>query len=134
MRFAHGCTLNKPTVLSNGDWLLPVSLWKPDSSYPESDVKDLVDNDWFGPQRLDPVRIANVFVSSDHGQTWTRRGGVKFPNTDSDEHMIVERNDGSLWMLARNGCTSPSTTTVTALCVTAQSCLRCLLRVARNLR
>jgi len=27
VRIADGCTLNKPTVLSNGDWLLPVSLW-----------------------------------------------------------------------------------------------------------
>jgi len=25
--FAEGCTLNKPTVLKNGDWLLPVSDW-----------------------------------------------------------------------------------------------------------
>ena len=29
-RFADGCTLNKPTVLSNGDWLIPVSLWTRD--------------------------------------------------------------------------------------------------------
>ena len=26
--FAEGCTLNKPTVLKNGDWLLPVSDWQ----------------------------------------------------------------------------------------------------------
>jgi hypothetical protein len=28
-------------------------------------------------------------------------GGVVFPRHDFDEHMIVERRDGSLWMLAR---------------------------------
>ena len=47
------------------------------------------------------IRMANVFASTDQGKTWTRRGGVAFPRTDFDEHMIVERKDGSLWMLAR---------------------------------
>jgi predicted neuraminidase len=50
---------------------------------------------------LDAIRMANVFASTDQGKTWTRRGGVAFPGTDFDEHMIVERKDGSLWMLAR---------------------------------
>src|ERR1700761_6041271 len=27
VRFADGCTLNKPTVLGSGEWLLPSSLW-----------------------------------------------------------------------------------------------------------
>jgi predicted neuraminidase len=52
-------------------------------------------------QELDPLRGANVFVSSDQGATWNRRGVVQFPNPDWHEHMIVERKDGSLWMLAR---------------------------------
>lgn len=45
--------------------------------------------------------MANVFASTDQGQTWTRRVGVAFPDTDFDEHMLVERQDGSVWMLAR---------------------------------
>jgi hypothetical protein len=45
--------------------------------------------------------MANVFASTDQGKTWTRRGGVAFPGTDFDEHMIAERQDGSLRMLAR---------------------------------
>jgi predicted neuraminidase len=93
VRFADGCTLNKPTVLSNGDWLLPVSLWTRDRIAPAS-LKEAHKN-------LDSIRMANVFASADEGKTWTRRGGVAFPNTDFDEHMIVERKDGSLWMLAR---------------------------------
>lgn len=93
VRFADGCTLNKPTVLQNGDWLLPVSLWTRDRIGPAS-LKDAHKN-------LDPIRMANVFVSTDQGKTWTRRGGVAFPGTDFDEHMMVERKDGSLWMLAR---------------------------------
>jgi predicted neuraminidase len=94
VRFADGCTLNKPTVLSNGDWLLPVSLWTRDRiGGPGVDKEAHKD--------LDPIRMANVFASTDQGKTWTRRGGVSFPRTDFDEHMIVERKDGSLWMLAR---------------------------------
>ena len=93
VRFADGCTLNKPTVLSNGDWLLPVSLWTRDRIRPE-----LFKN---AHKDLDGIRMANVFASTDQGKTWTRRGGIAFPETDFDEHMVVERKDGSLWMLAR---------------------------------
>jgi sialidase-1 len=90
-RIWHGVTLNKPTVLSTGEWLLPISLDQ---------------RSGFGPfkecfRELDPLRGANVFVSSDEGQTWERRGAARFPNPDWHEHMIVERKDGSLWMLAR---------------------------------
>ena len=93
VRFADGCTLNKPTVLGNGDWLLPVSLWTRDRIGPAL-LKD-------AHHDLDAIRMANVFASTDKGATWTRRGGVAFPGTDFDEHMIVERKDGALWMLAR---------------------------------
>lgn len=93
VRFADGCTLNKPTVLGNGDWLLPVSLWTRERIGPDV-LKD-------AHRDLDPLRMANVFCSTDQGATWTRRGGVAFPDTAFDEHMIVERKDGRLWMLAR---------------------------------
>lgn len=93
VRFADGCTLNKPTVLSSGEWLLPVSLWTRDRIGPA--VLKEAHHD------LDPIRMANVFASTDQGKTWTRRGGVAFPGTDFDEHMIVELRDGRLWMLAR---------------------------------
>jgi len=94
VRFADGCTLNKPTVLSNGDWLLPVALWTRDRMGGPGVDKE-------AHKDLDVIRMANVFASTDQGKTWTRRSGVAFPRTDFDEHMIVERKDGSLWMLAR---------------------------------
>lgn len=92
-RIADGCTLNKPTVLGNGDWLLPVSLW------PRERISPPLLQD--AHRDLDPLRMANVYASTDQGKTWTRRGGVAFPDSEFDEHMIVERRDGSLWMLAR---------------------------------
>jgi len=90
-RIWHGVALNKPTVLSTGEWMLPVSLDQ---------------REGFGPfqglfKELDPYRGANVFVSTDQGATWQRRGAAVFPNPDWHEHMIVERRDGTLWMLAR---------------------------------
>lgn len=90
-RIWHGVTLNKPTVLASGEWMLPISLDQ---------------RGGFGPfqgcfAELDPLRGANVFVSADKGETWDRRGMAVFPNPDWHEHMIVERRDGSLWMLAR---------------------------------
>ena len=44
-----------------------------------------------------------MVVSADRGQTWTVRGGCHLPAKDRefDEHMFVERKDGSIWMLAR---------------------------------
>jgi predicted neuraminidase len=90
-RIWHGVTLNKPTVLSTGEWMLPISL---DQRPGFRQFKGCF-------RELDPLRGANVFVSNDKGETWTRRGCVSFPNPDWHEHMIVERRDGTLWMLAR---------------------------------
>ncbi|HYF37828.1 MAG TPA: exo-alpha-sialidase, partial [Prosthecobacter sp.] len=92
-RIWHGMTLNKPTVLKNGDWLLPISLWTRDRIGPRELKESYKD--------LDEVRMANLFVSTDKGATWTRRGGVMIPKTDFDEHMVVELKDGRLWLLAR---------------------------------
>lgn len=90
-RIWHGVTLNKPTVLSNGEWMLPISL---DQRPGFREFKGCF-------RELDPLRGANVFVSTDEGATWTRRGVRTFPNPDWHEHMIVEKKNGSLWMLAR---------------------------------
>jgi hypothetical protein len=73
----EGCTLNKPTILKNGDWLLPVSKWADKTAW--------------------------VYVSTDQGKSWKPRGSVVFPDWNFDEHMFVELRDGRLWMLARTG-------------------------------
>lgn len=90
-RIWHGVTLNKPTVLDDGSWMLPISLDQ---------------RPGFGPFKgcfsgLNPLRGANVFVSQDQGVSWQRRGAATFPNPDWHEHMIIQRKDCTLWMLAR---------------------------------
>jgi hypothetical protein len=90
-RIWHGAVLNKPTVLANGEWWLPVEFPAFDGIGPMR----------YANQELEPLRGANVFVSTDQGQSWKRRGCVRFPQPCWDEHMFVELKDGRVWMLAR---------------------------------
>jgi len=92
-RIWHGSMLNKPIVLKNGDWLAPVTLWSRNKiSAPLRDEY----------RELDDDRMAHAFVSTDRGATWQRRGGVRIPESDFDEHMLVELRDGRIWLLARS--------------------------------
>jgi predicted neuraminidase len=71
--------MNKPTVLSSGEWLLAVARWHQEGS-------------------------AQVYQSADHGVTWALLGQATVPREEDrsgDEHMIVELGDGRLWMLVR---------------------------------
>jgi len=80
-----GQGLNKPTVLSTGEWLNPL------------------DNFSAVPKATDPrfTKGAKVYVSTDKGTSWSFRAAVAIPEVIFAEHMIAERKDGSLWLLAR---------------------------------
>ena len=74
-----GVMLNKPIVASDGSWLLPTALWRRE-------------------------RSCRVVASNDKGKTWTLHGTATVPapkDRNCDEPMIVERKNGSLWMLVR---------------------------------
>ena len=91
-RLCNGIMMNKPTVISTGEWLLPASVWpKPATDRTAPEYR----------HDLGKESGANVHVSRDEGATWVLRGQVHVPNRVFDEHMIVERHDGSLWMLVR---------------------------------
>jgi predicted neuraminidase len=78
-RLTDGVMMCKPLVLSSGEWVLPASTWR------------ATDNS------------ARMVVSTDEGKTWLLRGAAHVPQElrNFDEHSIVERKDGSLWMLVR---------------------------------
>jgi len=78
-RLTDGIMMCKPTVLSDNQWILPVSTWR------------TTDNS------------AKVFALIDKGDCVKYIGAVNVPASgrDYDEHMIIERKDGSLWMLVR---------------------------------
>ena len=87
-RLANGVMMNKPLVLSNGDWAFPTAVW--------ADLSGGV-----VPERLRHERFSNLTVSQDQGRTFHRRGGADIPDRSFDEHMVVELKDGRLWMLVR---------------------------------
>ncbi len=75
----EGIMMCKPTVTSDGAWLLPTAVWGGEGS-------------------------CRVVASTDQGKTWTLRGTATVPerkDRNCDEPMIVERRDGSLWMWIR---------------------------------
>ena len=94
-RLANGIMLNKPTVLSTGEWLFPTALWAPSAWLTP-------DNPVFGAHpELDGERFSAVLVTRDQGETFTVLGCADVPERVFDEHMVVECRDGSLWMLVR---------------------------------
>lgn len=78
-RLTDGVMMCKPILLSDGEWVLPISIWEMTEG------------------------SAQMVVSSDRGKTWYVRGAASVPEDvrSYDEHMIVERKNGSLWMLIR---------------------------------
>jgi predicted neuraminidase len=86
MRLCNGVMMNKPIVLSSGEWCLPAAVW--------GAVEPL-------RAELAAERFSNLVISTDAGEHWALRGCADVPNRTFDEHMLVERRDGSLWMLAR---------------------------------
>ncbi len=89
-RLCNGIMMNKPTVLSNGDWLLPVAIW-------EQKAKDSIEHRFNLPKE----RGGNIFISKDKGNSFQLLGQTKVPQRTFDEHMVVERKDKSLWTLVR---------------------------------
>ncbi len=88
-RIANGVMMNKPTVLSTGEWLLCIAVWRPQpSALP-----------W--RHSLEEEMFSKVYVSRDSGESFQFLGRADVPNRTCDEHFIVERRDGSLWMLVR---------------------------------
>jgi hypothetical protein len=77
-RLCDGIMMNKPIVTSSGRWLLAAAHWRTAGS-------------------------AAVVASDDAGATWVPLGAANIPEDQRscDEHMLVERRDGSLWLLVR---------------------------------
>lgn len=91
-RICDGVMMNKPTVLRDGTWLLPAAVWAMPSIKPA------------GPEYLIDIAATTgswVVASTDNGATFVPRGRSDVKGRQSDEHMLVERRDGSLWMLVR---------------------------------
>lgn len=87
----RGIMMNKPTVLSTGEWLFPIAVWKLD-----------IYREYRSPAyREDDVAGAYVYKTSDNGKTFVCLGCADIRDRSFDEHMVLEEDNGNLRMLVR---------------------------------
>lgn len=90
IKIGNGVMMNKPVVLSSGEWALPIAIWK----YRD---KSFMGNN----SELDNERFSRMIISDDHGKTFRLQGYADVPHRCFDEHIIIELKNGRLWMLVR---------------------------------
>lgn len=90
VQIGHDVMMNKPTVLSTGEWLLPIAVWDPEIVGPLGKTVS-----------VEKERKPFVYKSNDLGRSFTRLGGPIVENRSFDEHMVLERTDGVLLMYTR---------------------------------
>ncbi len=81
--------MNKPTVLTAGEWLFPIAVWNDNvfiSKELETKSKD---------------KRSFVYCSADNGSSFNKIGGAEVPYRSFDEHMILELKNGTLMMCVR---------------------------------
>jgi len=88
-RIGEGVMLNKPTVLSSGEWLFPLAVWGEGITVGVDVAKPTV------------KRLAYAVRTVNEGRTFTRLGGVAANKRCFDEHMILELRGGILAMFVR---------------------------------
>jgi len=89
--------MNKPTVLSTGEWIMPVTYSKELIYAWNAGRDDPEPRDGFSNQ---PV-LHGVSISYDEGKTWSKLHGEVDSPPWALENMIIELKDGRLWMLVR---------------------------------
>ena len=82
--------MNKPTVLSTGEWLYPIAVWH-----------SSVYTGGFKSEKTDNERKAFAYKTVDCGQSFAKLGGSDVSKRSFDEHMILELRDGRLAMFVR---------------------------------
>ena len=83
--------MNKPIVLSSGEWLFPIAIWKL-NIYQEFRKSGLLPEDVAG---------SYVYKTSDNGKSFIRLGMADMRERSFDEHMVIELQSGVLKMLVR---------------------------------
>ena len=89
-QIGQGVMLNKPTVLSTGEWLFPIAVW-------QREPKSIGIKQEIPPEE----RKAFVYKSIDNGKTFVNIGGADVKHRYLDEHMLLELQDEYLAMFVR---------------------------------
>ena len=87
----RGVMMNKPLVLSSGEWLFPIAFWQPNF------FREMRK----GTTREDDIPASYVYKTADNGKTFVKIGGADIRNRSFDEHMVIEQANGILTMLVR---------------------------------
>ena len=83
--------INKPIVLSTGEWLFPTAAWRPGIwNFRNPSLESNRDE-----------RGVFIFKSCDNGVTFTKHGHTQIPYVNYEEPMIIEQQDGVIRMLVR---------------------------------
>jgi predicted neuraminidase len=90
-RIADGIMMNKPTVLSSGEWLFPIAVWL---LKPKKEIGEYAHD-------LGDAKASSLYVSTDQGKTITLRSHAYIPERGCDEHMFVEKKNGDVQVLVR---------------------------------
>lgn len=88
-RIGSDVMMNKPTVLSSGEWLFPLAVW-------DNGIRVLAEE--FDTKQ---ERGSFVYQSTDNGETFQKLGAADVPERDFDEHMLLELQDCRLAMYVR---------------------------------
>ena len=87
----RGIMMNKPVVLSTGEWMFPIAIW----------MLDIYNEFRKSALREDDVAGSYVYKTSDCGKTFQRLGMADNRKRSFDEHMVYEQENGVLKMLVR---------------------------------
>ncbi len=81
-RLMDGVMMCKPMILSSGEWVFPVTNWG---------------------EAYKTEYTCQMYTSTNKGKTWELRGAARVPadTRNFEENMIIEKKDGTLWMLGR---------------------------------
>lgn len=86
----HNVMLNKPTVLSTGEWAFPVAVW----NHGVRAIGAEYDSD------IEP-KGSYMYVTSDQGKTFRKLGYADVQKRSFDEHMFLELQNGVVRVFVR---------------------------------
>ena len=86
----HDVMMNKPTILSTGEWFFPIAVW--------NDGIRVLSSEYDTPEK---DKGSFVYKTIDNGKTFEKLGGADVEKRSFDEHMILELSDGRLAMYVR---------------------------------
>lgn len=86
----HNIMMNKPIVLSTGEWAFPIAVWNYGVRVLPSDYDSNI-----------TPKGSFMYITDDNGKTFKRLGFADVKNRGFDEHMFLEMNDGVIRAFVR---------------------------------